>query len=322
MSSFVDRLLPWRRAASAASPSAEEPPAIPEATLRGLRLESSRVADAAMSGFHASARLGRGVEFAGFRAYAPGDDLRLLDRRRSFSDSGLLVRQYEVERDRALLVVVDGSASMGAVSGGDDGKRRWANVLASALVRVAAAQGDAACGALLGPRTIVGGFLRGKAAFDRATEVFAHEGEDASTSNAGATTPDRALEGAARRVALGAGWLVLASDFLDHAPPLLALLGEARSRGARVVALRFETARERDFPFDASARLRDPESGAIVETFGPAARPRYAAARAAHRAAVEAALVAQGVVLVDAWTDERPEGTLLRVVEAIAAARR
>jgi uncharacterized protein (DUF58 family) len=318
VSALVDRLRSWRRAAAPAAPSSDASPVLPEAILRALRLESSRVADAAMSGFHASARLGRGVEFAGFRAYAPGDDLRLLDRRRSFSDSGLLVRQYEVERDRALLVVVDGSASMGSLHGGDDGKRRWANVIASALVRIASAQGDVACGALLAERPIVGGFVRGKGAFDRATEVFAHD-ERAHAHVAEAPTPDRALEAAARRVAIGAGWLVLASDFLDDAPPLLAMLGESRSRGARVVALRLETARERDFPYEAAARLRDPESGALVETFGPAARPRYAAARAAHRAAVEASLVAHGAVLVDAWTDERPEAALLRLVEAIAA---
>ncbi len=317
MSTLLDRLRSWRRTPSSSPSSVDDAPVIAEGILRGLRLESARVADAAMSGFHASARLGRGVEFAGFRAYAPGDDLRLLDRRRSFSDSGLLVRQYEVERDRALLVVVDGSASMGAVHGGGDGKRRWANVLASALVRIAAAQGDVACGALLGAQAIVGGFLRGKGAFDRVTEVFAHDEDEAS--GGGGRALDRSLEAATRRVALGAGWLVLVSDFLDDAPPLLALLGEARSRGARVLAVRLETARERDFPFEASARLRDPESGAVVETFGPAARPRYVVARDAHRAAIEASLVGQGIVLVDGWTDEKPEATLLRIVEAIAS---
>jgi uncharacterized protein (DUF58 family) len=315
VSGLVDRLFPWRKARSAAT--VDEEPAVPEELLRTLRLESSRVADAAMSGFHASARLGRGVEFAGFRTYAPGDDLRLLDRRRSLAESAPLVRQYEVERDRSLLVVVDASASMGAARGGEDGKRRWANVLAAALVRVAAAQGDVACAAVLAGRPIVGGFLRGRAAFERAAEVLAHDGAEGSDARAGAQ--ERGLEAATRRVALGAGWLVIFSDFLDDAPPLLALLAEARARGARVVAVRLEAARERDFPFAGAARLRDPESGAIVETFGPAAKPRYEQARAAHRARVEAQLVAHGVLLVDAWTDGKPEEALLRLVEAIAS---
>jgi len=254
------------------------------------------------------------VEFAGFRTYAPGDDLRLLDRRRSVSDAGLLVRQYAVERDRALLVVVDGSASMGDVRGGADPKRRWADVVAAALVRIAAAQGDVACAAVVGPRSVVGGFLRGKGAFERATEVLASPTDDAAAPGA-----ERALEAAAKRVAQGAGWLVLVSDFLDDVPPLLALLGEARARGARVVALRLEAGNEREFPYATSVRFRDPESGARLETFGPAAKFRYDAARARHRADTEAALVSNGVVLVDAWTDGKAEEALLRVVAAIAA---
>ena len=97
---------------------------MPEDALRRLRLEASQVADGVMSGFHASARLGRGIEFAGFRNYVPGDDLRFLDRRRSLSDTGLLIRQYEVERDRALLVIVDGSASMAASGDDAPGRKR------------------------------------------------------------------------------------------------------------------------------------------------------------------------------------------------------
>jgi uncharacterized protein (DUF58 family) len=316
---LVERLFPRRRAREVAG--SVPGPELAEDFLRTLRLESSRVADAAMSGFHASARLGRGVEFAGFRTYVPGDDLRSLDRRRSLGEGPPLVRQYEVERDRSLLVVVDGSASMGSGEGVDDGKRRWACVLAAALVRVAAAQGDVACAAMLAERPVVGGFLRGRSAFERAAEVLAH-GSGQGGAGGVLAAPERGLEVAARRVALGAGWLVLFSDFLDEAPPVLALLAEARSRGARVVAVRLETARERDFSFPGAARLRDPESGAVVETFGPAARARYAGARASHRERVEALLIAQGVTLVDAWTDGKPEVALLRLVEAIASQTR
>lgn len=76
MSRWVDRLRPWRKPRESAAAASPE---IAEDLLRRLRLEAARVADGVMSGFHASARLGRGVEFAGFRAYAPGDDLRFLD---------------------------------------------------------------------------------------------------------------------------------------------------------------------------------------------------------------------------------------------------
>lgn len=307
MNRWVDRLRAWRK------PREDDQaptPEIAEDVLRRLRLEASRVADGVMSGFHASARLGRGVEFAGFRGYVPGDDLRFLDRRRSSSEAGLLVRQYEVEQDRALLVVVDGSASMA------DEKRAWAEVVASALVRIAVAQGDLAAVGVLGEPLRIGTFVRGRRAFERAIELFV---EARCAGDRAAVTSDHALEGAVRRVAACAGWLVIVSDFLDDEPPLLALATEARARGARVVALRFETSVEREFPFGASARLRDPETGSRVETFGPAARDRYLAARRAHRERVEATLVSRAVLVVDAWTDAKPEEALVRVLDAIAS---
>ncbi len=288
--------------------------AIGDELLRRLRLEASRVAEGVMSGFHASARLGRGVEFAGFRAYTPGDDLRFLDRRRSLSDTGLLVRQYELEQDRSLLIVVDASPSMSGA------KLEWAEVVASALVRIASAQGDLAAVGVLTSVPRVGGFFRGKTAFARATELFvaAHRAAEGTAGHQDPDGSNDALEGAVRRVVSCAGWLVVVSDLLDESPPLLALVSEARARGARVLALRIETAVERDFPFASTARLRDPETGARVETFGPAARDRYLEARAAHRERSRVALVARGVLVVDAWTDGTPAGALVETLEAIA----
>lgn len=222
------------------------------------------------------------------------------------------MRQYEVEQDRALLVVVDASASMA------DTKRTWAEVVAAALVRIAVAQGDLAAVGVLARASRVGGFLRGKHAFERVTELLvAARGEAEATGSGGGA--EHGLEGAVRRVAACAGWLVIVSDFLDDTPPLLALATEARARGARVIALRLETEAERDFPFASTARLRDPESGTRVETFGPAARERYLAARSEHRARLDALLVARGVLVVDAWTDAKPEVALVRVLEAIAS---
>jgi uncharacterized protein (DUF58 family) len=312
VSGWADRLRAWRKP-RAGTPEAA--PVIGEELLRRLRLEASRVADGVMSGFHASARLGRGVEFAGFRAYAPGDDLRFLDRRRSLSEAGLLVRQYEVEQDRALLVIVDGSPSMA------DEKRAWAEVVAGALVRIAVAQGDLAAVGVVAHSSRVGSFLRGKQAFERATELLVSAHVERTSAPAIAPA-DHVLEGAVRRVAASAGWLVIVGDFLDDSPPVLALATETRARGGRVVALRLETPSERDFPFGSTARLRDPESGDRVETFGPAARERYAAARCAHRERTDALLLGSGILVVDAWTDAPPERALVRVLEAIASRAR
>src|SRR5215472_2955382 len=82
-------------------------------SLAPLRLRSRLVAEGVYAGAHRSARRGAGVEFGGHRAYLPGDDLRWLDRRSLLLHDRLLVRQFEMETDRALRLVVDATASMG-----------------------------------------------------------------------------------------------------------------------------------------------------------------------------------------------------------------
>src|SRR5271168_2133745 len=105
-----------------------------------LRLRAKQVAEGVYAGAHRSARRGAGIEFGGFRAYTPGDDLRWLDRRSLLMHDRLVVRQFETETDRALRLVVDATASMGyrgALARG--AKLAFASVVAAALARIAIA---------------------------------------------------------------------------------------------------------------------------------------------------------------------------------------
>jgi uncharacterized protein (DUF58 family) len=80
--------------------------------LERLRLAARRLAPGALRGEHRSKRRGRGMEFADYRPYVPGDDIRDLDWGAYLRFDKLLLRLLEEEGDLPLYVFVDGSASM------------------------------------------------------------------------------------------------------------------------------------------------------------------------------------------------------------------
>src|SRR5215467_9061903 len=86
-----------------------------ESTLRKLNqltLVASRVRSGAMKGERRSARRGSSVEFADYRNYAPGDDLRRLDWNIYARLERPFIKLLEEEEDLAVHLLLDTSASM------------------------------------------------------------------------------------------------------------------------------------------------------------------------------------------------------------------
>src|SRR3954471_21706163 len=82
------------------------------AQIADLTLRSRRLAEGAISGQHRSPFHGFNIEFASFREYAPGDDLRRLDWRVFARSDRHYIKQYEEESNARVTFVVDASASM------------------------------------------------------------------------------------------------------------------------------------------------------------------------------------------------------------------
>jgi uncharacterized protein (DUF58 family) len=92
------------------SPKYSDPDAI--ASISDLTLRSRRLAEGAISGQHLSPFHGFNVEFAEYREYTPGDDLRRLDWRVFARSDRHYIKQYEEESNVRVTFVVDASASM------------------------------------------------------------------------------------------------------------------------------------------------------------------------------------------------------------------
>jgi uncharacterized protein (DUF58 family) len=82
------------------------------ASIGPLELLSRRVVDGFLSGAHRSTHKGGCFEFAEHRAYAAGDEARLIDWRVFARSDRYYVKQFEEETNLQALMVVDGSGSM------------------------------------------------------------------------------------------------------------------------------------------------------------------------------------------------------------------
>ena len=86
-----------------------------------------------------SARRGSSVEFADYRGYSPGDDLRYLDWNAYARLQRLFLKLFVEEEDLHVYVLIDGSASMDF---GRPTKLHWARQAAAALGYIGLCGGD------------------------------------------------------------------------------------------------------------------------------------------------------------------------------------
>ncbi|HJN78143.1 MAG TPA: DUF58 domain-containing protein [Myxococcota bacterium] len=83
------------------------------ARIRHLQLVASNVVDGLLHGDHRSRRVGSSIEFADYKEYAAGDNLRDLDWRVMARTDRLVIKRYQVETELACTVVLDASADLG-----------------------------------------------------------------------------------------------------------------------------------------------------------------------------------------------------------------
>lgn len=120
-----------------------------EKTLRQLdqlSLIANRVRVGAMKGERRSVRRGSSLEFADYRNYARGDDLRRVDWNVFARLERPFIKLFEEEEDLAVHVLIDASASMDFPREGEgDAKHhkfRFAQRVGAALAYIALASGD------------------------------------------------------------------------------------------------------------------------------------------------------------------------------------
>jgi uncharacterized protein (DUF58 family) len=269
--------------------------------LSHLRLGNRRRVEGRFAGAHASRRHGSSLEFADYREYVAGDDLRRVDPHAQARFGRLLVKLYEAEDEAALRVVVDMTASMTF-----GGKALAAQRVAAALSVIAAAGGDRVRVLLAGVAGAdAGPWYRGPATPHRVAQRLLAATPDPRGT---ATDPAAGLLAALRRAhAEGPrGPVVLVSDLLFETWDV-AVEALAAGRGDAVL-VHLVGRDDLDPTLDGDLRLADAETGAEVEVgIAEAAVDAYAATRDWWLDAVARSCGGRGVTLARLVDDEPVE---------------
>lgn len=278
--------------------SALELPPDLRSRLRRLSLRPRRAAAGTGFGLHAGRVRGAGTEFAQYRTYQQGDDVRRIDWRLYARSDHVFIRDAERESPAALWIVVDASASM---SQADQDRPQWSRLdgakrLAAALLEVAVRDGDR-----FGLVSVGADGARASRLEAGARHRDRLLGELAGLTPQGVAAWSGAFDRAAERFSREAIIAVL-SDGFDEA---CVAAVERQARAGRDVALvQLLTADERDFPFHGGAVFEDPESGRRVLGHGPAMRAAFLSRFAEARTAQAARLRASGARRVEHFLDE------------------
>jgi uncharacterized protein (DUF58 family) len=112
------------------------------AGISGLDLVAKTVVDGFIAGLHRSPDFGFSQEFAEYRAYTPGDDLRHVDWNVYARTERMYLKRYRGETNTQLTILLDASRSMKFTSGPVE-KLEYGRFLAASLAYLAHSQRDA-----------------------------------------------------------------------------------------------------------------------------------------------------------------------------------
>jgi uncharacterized protein (DUF58 family) len=239
------------------------------AALGRIEIIARWIVDGFMSGLHRSPRKGFSVEFAEYRPYQPGDDLRYIDWKIAARSDRWVIRQYEEETNLRASIVLDVSRSM-AWSGanlriGREGapaerltKLAYAERVTAALALLLLRQRDAVglvrfddrIRSAVPPRARTGQWRRVIAALDE-------------PGTGKASSAPEALNQAARLINRR-GLIVLISDLLMDLPDVERAMRALRAAGHDVTVLHVMDPAERELPSTGEALFVDPETDLAV----------------------------------------------------------
>ncbi|MBN1812092.1 MAG: DUF58 domain-containing protein [Anaerolineae bacterium] len=281
------------------------------AQLDCLSLVARRVRVGQTAGERRSTKRGTSVEFADYRDYARGDDLRRVDWNIYARLERPFIKLFEEEEDLAVHVLLDGSGSM--AWGGESAHERiseldkwgYARRLAAALGYVALISGDRLTVANLqapipGSRSEIGawrfGSVRGRGHALRLFDWL--EGQDAQgTTDLNAALRTYAISGGR------AGLVVLISDLFSPAGYVEGLMALA-ARGHEVAILHVLSLDEVEPPLGGDLRLLDVETGEPQEvTIDGGMRALYRRRLEEWRGEIRATCRARDVHCVSVVTD-------------------
>jgi uncharacterized protein (DUF58 family) len=243
--------------------------------IAALDLIAKTVVEGFISGLHRSPDFGFSQEFAEYRAYTPGDDLRHVDWNVYARTEKAYLKRYRGETNTTLMVLLDASASMGFASGSIS-KFDFAKYLASALVYLGHLQRDSA--GLIVFHDDVANFIRPSARQGQLMRLL--HGID--NAQMGTRTDYRRPFFDLQQFLKRRGITVLISDFFEDPERIIETVEPLRFRGNELILFHVLDPRELEPKLGEPVVLRDMETGDALEVSPDYARNEYRQKMNAH----------------------------------------
>lgn len=245
--------------------------------LGNLQVRARSVVEGTIAGMHRSPHKGSSVEFAEYKEYSPGDEIKHIDWKAYGKFDKYYVKQFEDETNLQAWLVVDGSGSMDFGSEGVT-KLAYAQTLAASLAYFLLRQGDAA-GVMLfdaGPGLLLPPSSKRTHLDDVVRVLERLEGGVGRRTDLAA-----ALSAMAERVRRRS-LVVIISDMLDHSPEVMNLAKVLRRRRQEVAIFHLVDPAELELPYEGLTIFEGLEGEEELLVDPDDLRDRYQQEMAAH----------------------------------------
>lgn len=236
--------------------------------IQNLELVARTVVEGFVQGLHRSPYLGFSVDFAEYRQYMPGDEIRRIDWNVFSRSDRLYVKLFEGETNTRVLVLLDISGSMNYGSG-EVTKIDYARMLAACLVYFAFHQRDGV--GLLTFDTQIRSHIP---ASRRRGQLFTILGEIDRIQPSEQTEFKKPLRFLAEYLTRR-GVIVLISDLYDEPDNIIAGLKHLRSKGNDIIVFHIMDNFELTFPFEDMAQFEDMETKRKLHVIPEYLRKQY-----------------------------------------------
>jgi uncharacterized protein (DUF58 family) len=262
--------------------------------IQNLELIARTVVEGFVSGLHRSPYLGFSVDFAEYRVYTPGDDLRRIDWNVFSRSDRLYIKLFEGETNTRVLTLLDISGSMNYGSG-DIKKIDYARILAACLSYFAHHQRDG-----IGLLTFDSQARAHIPASRRSGQLFTILKELERVTPSELTEFRKPLRFLAE-ILNRRGLIVLISDLYDEPENILAGLKQLKSKGNDIIVFHIMDNFELTFPFEDNAQFEDLETKRKLHVIPAYLRSQYLSILNEHMARLKKDLASAGIdyVLMD-----------------------
>ncbi|MDD5350297.1 MAG: DUF58 domain-containing protein [Chthoniobacteraceae bacterium] len=226
------------------------------ARIDSMQMLAKVVVEGFVLGLHRSPYRGFSVEFAEYRQYSPGDEVKHVDWKVYGKTDRYYIKQFEEETNLACYLVVDASASMGYRFAPEGlTKLQYASQIAACLAYFMMRQRDAAGLMLFDTkiRTALPPRMR-QTHLKRILSALEQAQPGGETDIAGPL--HQLAEGLKRK-----GLIILISDLLDDPAKIISALQHFRFQGHEVIVFQVLDNGELTFPFTTMTEFTDLETG-------------------------------------------------------------